>query len=94
VRRDHTIAWMGRTLQLLPAKDAPSLSSHSVEVHVSPEGEAAIYHEGRRVTHCEVAPQAAVSAVNTQRRRHQPPGAVPDAQAEARRRGWLYGKVR
>jgi transposase len=94
VRRDHTIAWLGRTLQLVPGKDEPSLSSHSVEVRVSPEGEVAIYHEGRRVMHREVAPQAAALAVNTQRRRHPHPNAVPDAQAEARRRGWLYGKVR
>jgi transposase InsO family protein len=94
VRRDHTIAWLGRTLQLVPGKDEPSLSSQSVEVRVSPEGEVAIYHEGRRVTHREVAPQAAVSAVNTRRRRYPPPSTMPDAQAEARRRGWLYGKVR
>ncbi|HEV7889717.1 MAG TPA: ISNCY family transposase [Pyrinomonadaceae bacterium] len=94
VRRDHTIAWMGRTLQLVPGKDEPSLSSQSVEVRVSPEGEVAIYREGRRITHREVAPQAAVSAVNTRQRRHPQPSAVPDSQAEARRRGWLYGKVR
>src|SRR5215212_2679829 len=90
VRRDHTIAWLGRTLQLVPGKDEPSLSSHSVEVRVSPEGEVAIYREGRRVTHREVAPQAAVPAVNTRQMRHPQPNAVPDSQAEARRRGWLY----
>src|ERR1043166_2539368 len=39
VRRDHTIAWLGRTLQLAPEKDEPSLSSKNVEVRVSPEGE-------------------------------------------------------
>ena len=94
VRRDHTIAWLGRTLQLMPRKDEPSLSAQSVEVRVSPEGDIAIYHEGRRVTHREVASQAAVSAVNPQRRHQPQPSAVPDAQAEARRRGWLYGKVR
>jgi hypothetical protein len=94
VRRDHTVAWLGRTLQLVPAKDEPSLSSHSVEVRVSPEGGIAVYHEERRLSHQEVAPPAAVSAVNTQRRRHPPPSTLPDAQAGARRRGWLYGKVR
>lgn len=30
VRRDHTIAWLGRTLQLVPGKDEPSLSSKTV----------------------------------------------------------------
>ena len=94
VRRDQTIAWMGRTLQLVPGKDEPSLSSHSVEVRVSPEGEVAIYREGRRITHREVAPQSAVPAVNTRQMRHPQPSTMPDAQAEARRRGWLYGKVR
>jgi transposase len=94
VRRDQTIAWLGRTLQLVPGKDESSLSSKRVEVRVSPEGEVAVYHEGRRVTHREVAPQVAVSAVKTERRRHPQPSAVPDSQAEARRRGWLYGKVR
>jgi hypothetical protein len=94
VRRDHTIAWLGRTLQLVPEKDEPSLSSQSVEVRVSPEGEIAVHHEGRRLSHREAAPQAAVSAVNTPPRRQPPPTTVPDAQAEARRRGWLYGKVR
>ena len=94
VRRDHTIAWLGRTLQLVPAKDEPSLSAHSVEVRVSPEGEIAVYHEERRLPHREVAPPAVVSTLGA-RRRHSPlPSGAPDTQAEARRRGWLYGKVR
>jgi transposase len=94
VRRDHTIAWLGRTLQLVPGKDEPSLSAQNVEVRVTPEGEIAIFHEAQRVTHREVALQAAASAGNTQRSRHPPPSTMPDSQAEARRRGWLYGKVR
>src|SRR5947209_6925852 len=93
VRRDHTVAWLGRTLQLLPAKDEPSLSSKSVEVRVSPEGEVALYHEGRRLFHREAAPQAEVSTVKAQRRHSPLPSGAPDARAEARRRGWLYGKV-
>jgi transposase len=93
VRRDHTIAWLGRTVQLVPEKDELSLSAKSVEVRVSPEGNLAIYHEGQRVSHREVAPQAAVSTVKAQRRHSPLPSRAPDAQAEARRRGWLYGKV-
>ena len=93
VRRDHTIAWLGRTLQLVPEKGEPSLSSRSVEVRVSPEGALAVYREGRRVTHREVAPQAPSSTVKAQRVRPPSPGRMPDAEAEARRRGWLYGKV-
>lgn len=94
VRRDHTIAWLGRTLQLVPAKGELSLSAKTVEVHVSPEGEVAIYHEGRRLTHREATPQPPVSTVEAQRRRSPLPSRAPDAQADARRRGWLYGKVR
>jgi hypothetical protein len=94
VRRDHTLAWLGRTLQFVLGKDEPSLSSQSVEVRVSPEGVIAIYDEGRRVMHRELAPQAEVSAIKTPQRRHPQPSAVPDSQAEARRRDWLYGKVR
>jgi hypothetical protein len=94
VRRDHTIAWLGRTLQLVPGKDEPSLSAQTVEVRVSPEGEVAVYHEGRRLTHREATPQAPVSTAEAQRRRAPLPSRAPDAQAEARRRGWLYGKVR
>ncbi|HEV7890329.1 MAG TPA: ISNCY family transposase [Pyrinomonadaceae bacterium] len=94
VRRDHTIAWLGRTLQLVPAKEEPSLSSHSVEVRVSPEGEIAVYHEERRLSHREVAPPAGVSTLKARRRRSPLPSGAPDAQAEERRRGWLYGKVR
>jgi hypothetical protein len=93
VRRDHTIAWLGRTLQLVPERDEPSLSSKSVEVHVSPEGTIAIYAEQRRVTHREFAAPAQVSTVKAPSRRSPPSGRAPDAQAEARRRGWLYGKV-
>jgi transposase len=94
VRRDHTIAWLGRTLQLVPGKGEPSLSSKSAEVRVSPEGEIAIYHEGRRVSHREATPPTGVSALKAQRRQSSLPSRAPDAQAEARRRGWLYGKVR
>jgi transposase len=93
VRRDHTIAWLGRTLQLVPAKNEPSLSSKSVEVRVSPEGEIAIYHDGRRLSHREATPQAEVSTLKAQRRHSPLPSRATDAQAEARRRGWLYGKV-
>ena len=92
VRRDQTIAWPGRTVQLVPEKDQLSLSSKSVEVRVSPEGEIAIYHEGRRLSHREFAPQAEVSTVKAQRRPSPLPSRAPEA--EARRRGWLYGKVR
>ncbi len=94
VRRDHIIAWLGRTLQLVPGQDEPTLSAKSVEAHVSPEGEVVVYHEGRRLPHREAASQAAAPTPQARRRHSLPPSGAPDAQAEARRRGWLYGKVR
>lgn len=91
VRRDHTIAWLGRCLQLVPEKMGPTLAAKSVEVRVSPEGSIAIYHERRVVPHREVA--APAPAATAQRRRPSLPASTPDGQADARRRGWLYGKV-
>jgi hypothetical protein len=94
VRRDHTITWLGQVLQLIPQKNEPSLVMKKVEVHVTPEGSLWIYDGARRVTHRELgasAQQPAARAIA----RHQPGSSQePDPEADARRRGWLYGKVR
>jgi hypothetical protein len=94
VRRDHTITWLGQTWQLVPDKGEPSLVMKKVEVHVTPEGSLLIYDRKRRVKHCAVGTnvqQAAARAIA----RHQPISSEePDPEADARRRGWLYGKVR
>lgn len=94
VRRDHTITWLGQVLQIVPGKKEPSLVMKKVEVHVTPEGSLSIYDGKRRVKHCAVGasvPQPAARAIA----RHQPVSSEePDPAADARRRGWLYGKVR
>jgi transposase len=94
VRRDHTITWLGQTWQLVPGKGEPSLVRKKVEVHVTPEGSLLIYDGKRRVKHRAVGTnvqQAAARALAP----HQPIlSEEPDPEADARRRGWLYGKVR
>lgn len=51
VRRDHTIAYHGETLQIVLGRDDRSLSAKSVEVHVTPEGLIHLYDEQRRLEH-------------------------------------------
>ncbi len=47
VRRDHTIASHGETLQILLSRDEPSVSGKWVSVHVTPEGSTYLYDERR-----------------------------------------------
>lgn len=56
VRRDHTIAYRGETLQIVVARDRPSLSAKWVGVHVTPEGGIFLYDEARRLEHRVVDP--------------------------------------
>jgi hypothetical protein len=51
VRRDHTIAYRGETLQLVLGREERSLSAKSVEVHVTPEGSIYLYDGRRRLEH-------------------------------------------
>lgn len=94
VRRDHTITWLGQVLQLVPEKNEPSLVRKKVEVHVTPEGKLSIYDGVRRLTHREVGAHAQQPATRALARRQPVSSTEPDPQADARRRGWLYGKVR
>jgi transposase len=94
VRRDHTITWLGQVLQLVPEKNDPSLVMKKVEVHVTPEGQLSIYDGARRVQHREVVTSAGRRPIRNTAVRHPVPNAAPDPQSDARRRGWLYGKVR
>ena len=94
VRRDHTITWLGQVLQLVPGKNEPSLVMKKVEVHVTPEGQFSIYDGARRVNHREVGTSEGKLPVRDAVLRQPIPSAAPDPQADARGRGWLYGKVR
>jgi transposase len=94
VRRDHTITWLGQVLQLVPEKNEPSLVMKKVEVHVTPEGQLSIYDGARRVMHREVGASEQQPAAGAIARPHVVSSTEPDPQADARRRGWLYGKVR
>jgi len=81
-------------LQLLPEKHDPSLVMKKVEVHITPEGQLVIYDAARRVNHYEVRAEERRLPVRTARRPQPSTSAAPDPRADARRRGWLYGKVR
>jgi transposase len=94
VRRDHTITWLGQVLQLVPEKNEPSLVMKKVEVHVTPEGSLLIYDGTRRLRHREVEASEGRLLVRAAIDRQPIQSTVPDSQADARRRGWLYGKVR
>ncbi len=94
VRRDHTITWLGQVLQLVPEKNEPSLVMKRVEVHVTPEGQVSIYDAARRVSHRQVGASAQQPAARAIARHHVASSTEPDPQSDARRRGWLYGKVR
>jgi transposase len=94
VRRDHTITWLGQVLQLILEKNDPSLVMKKVEVHVTPEGQLSIYDGARRVTHREVGASEGRRPVRATTSRQSLQSTAPDSQADARRRGWLYGKVR
>lgn len=94
VRRDHTITWLGRALQLVPEKNEPSLAMRKVEVHITPEGRLSIYDGVRRISHREVADSEDKRRVRTLTPPQPLPRTGPNPHADARRRGWLYGKVR
>jgi hypothetical protein len=94
VRRDHTITWLGQVLQIVPEKNEPSLVRKKVEVHITPEGCLSIYDGVRRLSHREVADSENNRRVRTFTSPQPLPLTAPDPHADARRRGWLYGKVR
>lgn len=54
VRRDHTITWMHRLLQILRKPGEASLAEQKVNVHTLPDGALALYAGKRRLSHQEV----------------------------------------
>ena len=92
VKRDHTLQWLGRCLQLTPAKGEASLAGKRVAVHVTPEGAVLLYAGERRLAYRELAAEPARPTAGARRRMTQAPEVDPEVAeaAQARRRGWLF----
>lgn len=92
VKRDHTLQWLGRCLQLTPAKGEASLAGRRVAVHTTPEGAVLVYAGERRVAYRELRAEPVRPASAARRRVTQAPEVDPEVKeaAQARRRGWLF----
>jgi len=90
VRSDHCISFSGRLLQLLPDAKGPSLVDESVTVHVVPEGDIYLYHDGRPVAYRRVLASDPVP-LGPRREMVRQPRPV-DPKAAARRQGWLFAR--
>lgn len=88
VRSDHTISWMGRTLQILPRPTDKSLAGETVNVHVTPEQEILIYNGKQRLNYT-VVPTPAKQHCTT---RNSPAKATRAKRSAAQRR-WLFAKT-
>jgi hypothetical protein len=89
VRADHTLAWLGQTLQLAVGRHEPSLARTTVTVHVTPEDELYVYQGRRRLAYQVVAAPPQLRAPAPAPTRSTPPKPVDPAVAR-RRRGWAY----
>lgn len=91
VKRDQTLQWLGRCLQLTPARGETSLAGKRVSVHVTPEGEVLLYAGQRRLAYRELTEPVRPTAA-ARRRVKQAPEVDPEVAeaAQARRRGWLF----
>jgi len=92
VKRDHTVQWLGRCLQLTPAKGEPSLAGKRVSVHTTPEGAVLLYAGERRLAYRELAAEPVRPPAGARRPVAQASEVDPAMKeaAQARRRGWLF----
>lgn len=89
VRQDHTISWLGNTLEILPGSRPTCLAGKTINVHITPEQELFLYHDRKRLQHRVIQPNVRVVQQARQSAHQAKP---PDPAALARRRAWLYGK--
>jgi len=90
VGRDHCIRFAGRSWQLLPGPQDPSLVEQSVSVHRVPEGDIYLYHGRRRIAHqAFVAPPIAPPQPPSEA---TPPVAPGVRKSTARQRAWLFSE--
>ena len=91
VRADHTVSWLGKTLEILPDSRNTCLAGQRVNIHVTPEAETFIYQDKKQLVHRVIEqlarPKAAQQANVAANKTH-----LPDSAAQARRRAWLHGE--
>jgi hypothetical protein len=93
VKADHTVRWVGTTLEILPDSRNTCLAGKTINVHITPEAELFLYHGKNRLKHRVIQPLAQPKATKEARatvKNARP--ANPDSLA--RRRAWLHGKRR
>jgi hypothetical protein len=91
VRADHTLSWLGTTLEILPDPHRTCLAGKTINVHITPEAELFLYDGKRRLQYRVIQPLARPKVeqkTEVAPNKTQP----PDPASLARRRAWLYGK--
>ena len=86
VRQDHTISFMGKTLEILMDERHPLLSRRHVDVRISPEGEIRVYMGKDMLSYKKIESRAANPSQEKKKVESKP----HDPNAQKRRRGWLY----
>jgi hypothetical protein len=92
VRADHTVSWLGSTLQILRDPKSLSLAGKKVSVHTTPEG-AIVLYDGR--TRLEHKPISQPPGPIVQQRPVNKPAAdtrQPDPEARRKQMAWLFSK--
>lgn len=93
VRSDHTLSWLGSTLQILRNPKSLSLAGRKVNVHTTPEGDVVIYDGKVRLKH-----EPSDTRQGPFVRQEKAPKPVidkrkPDPAARKRQRAWLFGNT-
>ena len=89
VRQDHTLSFMGKTLQILPDERHQLLSGKRVDVRTSPEGDIRVYTGKdilpfKKIESRTATPSPAKKKVETK---------PHDPKAKSRRQGWLFERT-
>ena len=91
VRADHTVSWLGKTLEILPDSRNTCLARKTISVHITPEAELFLYDDKKRLQYRVIQPESRPKEVQPVKVAAQKTH-LPDPAALARRRAWLYGK--
>lgn len=93
VRPDHTVSWLGKSIQLLQLRNHPVYPGTKVAVHCTIEGDILVYHDKTRLRHKvldtpPVAPGKVASKPGTAKK-------IPVLDPEKRQRqcAWLHAGV-